>query len=277
MRLRLKFEGSNSGSNMSAKELTERGFWDNYWEIRNSEAAEIKRSSEVSSVNAILDVFDKYLPVNGDFHVLEIGGAPGQYLIYMAKNFKYHLHSLDFSKIGNEQTLRNLTIADIKIDIYENDLFSENLMEDLPQFDIVYSLGFIEHFYDLNQVVKKHTDLLRPGGILLLGVPNLGGIYGFFLRRTAPRLLGIHNLEAMKNNNWNKFEKELNLTTLFKGYVGGFEPLAMKKLERKNLMARSMHFIAKRLVTISSFRLNLFRKFNSRYWSTYLIGIYKKN
>jgi hypothetical protein len=81
----------------------------------------------------------------------------------------------------------------------------------------------------------------------------------------------------MKNNNWNKFEKELNLTTLFKGYVGGFEPLAMKKLERKNLMARSMHFIAKRLVTISSFRLNLFRKFNSRYWSMYLIGIYKKN
>jgi SAM-dependent methyltransferase len=262
---------------MSAKELTERGFWDNYWEIRNSEAAEIKRSSEVSSVNAILDVFDKYLPVNGDFHVLEIGGAPGQYLIYMAKNFKYHLHSLDFSKIGNEQTLRNLTIADIKIDIYENDLFSENLMEDLPQFDIVYSLGFIEHFYDLNQVVKKHIDLLRPGGILLLGVPNLGGIYGFFLRRTAPRLLAIHNLEAMKTNNWNNFEKELNLTTLFKGYVGGFEPLAMKKLERKNLMARSMHFIAKRLGTISSFRLNIFRKFNSRYWSMYLIGIYKKN
>lgn len=262
---------------MATKELTEKGFWDNYWEIRNSEVAEIKRSSEASGINAILDLFEKYLPVNGDFHALEIGGAPGQYLIYMAKNFGYQLHSLDFSTVGNEQTLRNLTAANIKIDIYQRDLFSENLKEDLPLFDVVYSLGFIEHFEDINQVVKKHTDLLRPGGILLLGVPNLGGVYGFFLKRTAPRLLAIHNLEAMKNHNWDNFENELNLTTLFKGYVGGFEPLAMKKLEKKGLLARSMNFIVKRLVMISSFRFNLFRRFNSRYWSMYLIGIYKKN
>jgi SAM-dependent methyltransferase len=262
---------------MRAKDLTEKGFWDNYWEIRNSEAAEIKRSSKDSSVNAILDVFEKYLPINEDFHALEIGGAPGQYLIYMAKNFGYHLHSLDFSKVGNEQTLKYLTAANIRIDIYERDLFSEKLKEGLPLFDIVYSLGFIEHFEDFNQVVRKHTDLLRPGGILLIGVPNLGGVYGFFLKRTAPQLLAIHNLNAMKSYNWNNFEKELNLTTLFKGYVGGFEPLAMKKLEKKDLLARSMNFIVKRLVSISSFRTNLFRKFNSRYWSMYLVGIYRKN
>jgi 2-polyprenyl-3-methyl-5-hydroxy-6-metoxy-1,4-benzoquinol methylase len=262
---------------MRAKDLTEKRFWDNYWEIRNSEAAEIKRSGKDSGVNAILDVFGKYLPINEDLHALEIGGAPGQYLIYMAKNFGYHLHSLDFSKVGNEQTLKYLTAANIKIDIYERDLFSERLKEDLPLFDIVYSLGFIEHFEDFNQVVRKHIDLLRPGGILLIGVPNLGGVYGFFLKRTAPQLLAIHNQSAMKSHNWDKFEKELNLTTIFKGYVGGFEPLAMKKLEKKDLLARSMNFIVKRLVSISTFRSNLFRKFNSRYWSMYLIGIYIKN
>jgi hypothetical protein len=81
----------------------------------------------------------------------------------------------------------------------------------------------------------------------------------------------------MKRNNWDNFEKELNLTTLFKGYVGGFEPLAMKKLEKKDLLARSMNLIVKRLVLISSLQPNLFRKFNSRFWSMYLIGIYKKN
>lgn len=34
-------------------------------------------------------------------------------------------------------------------------------------FDIVYSLGFVEHFEDLNIVIKKHTELLKPAGILL--------------------------------------------------------------------------------------------------------------
>jgi len=38
-------------------------------------------------------------------------------------------------------------------------------------------LGFIEHFDEPVGVVVRHLDLLKPGGILLLGVPNYGGIY----------------------------------------------------------------------------------------------------
>ena len=47
--------------------------------------------------------------------------------------------------------------------------------------DIVYSLSFVEHFEEFNIVVKKHNELSKTGGILLFGMPNLGGIYSFFL------------------------------------------------------------------------------------------------
>ena len=59
----------------------------------------------------------------------------------MAKKFKYHVHSLDYSKIGNEQTIKNMNAAGIPIKVYERDLFSENFYKDMQLFDIVYSLG----------------------------------------------------------------------------------------------------------------------------------------
>lgn len=257
-------------------EFIEKQYWENYWKASDSWAKEVTRTTRGLSINSILDVFDKYLPVNENFHILEIGGAPGQYLIYMARKFKYHLHSLDYSKIGNEKTLQNLRLANIEVKVYERDLFSENFNKDLPHFDIVYSLGFIEHFENLTEVVRKHLDLLKPEGTLLLGVPNLGGIYRWFLQRTAPQHLAIHNLNSMKIRNWDKFEKELNLVAVFKGYVSGFEPLVMYKLENHDRMAHSLNFVVRNLARVFSYRLNSLRKFNSRYWSGYLIGIYKR-
>ena len=43
--------------------------------------------------------------------------------------------------------------------------FSDNLNKDLPHSDIVYSLGFINHFEDLPLVVKITSSFLSPGGI----------------------------------------------------------------------------------------------------------------
>ena len=261
---------------MTDNKLTEQKHWEAYWKDRGNGSVEIKRSSKGLSINALLDVFDKYLPVNENYHILEIGGAPGQFLIYMHKQFKYHVHSLDYSKTGNEQTIMNLKKAGIDVKVYERDLFSENYFQTLPKFDVVYSLGFIEHFENLNEVVKRHVHLLKPGGILLLGVPNLQGIYKFFLKQTAPAHLSIHNLHTMDSANWSGFEKEFNLKLIFKNYISGFEPLVMKKLEIKNIRTYFLNFIVKSLMMIFSFNFYFLRKFNSKYWSGYLIGIYQK-
>ncbi len=261
---------------MSNKKLTEREFWENYWKNREQNAVEIKRTKKTLSTNCLLDVFDKYLPVNENFHALEIGGAPGQYLIYMHRHFKYHVHSLDYSDIGNRQTVKNLSNVNIEVKVYEKDLFAGNLTEGLPRFDLVYSLGFIEHFENVTEVVKKHIDLLKPGGILLLGVPNLRGIYRWFLKQTAPEHLSIHNLETMKIENWERFERELGFKPIFRNYIGGFEPLVMKKLEIKNPWTYSLNFMVKILMFIFSFNFSFLRKYNSAKWSGYLIGVYQK-
>ena len=57
---------------------------------------------------------------------------------------------------------------------------------DLPTYDVVYSLGLIEHFVDRVSIVERHVRLARPGGLLILGVPNFRGLTGWFLRTFAP-------------------------------------------------------------------------------------------
>jgi SAM-dependent methyltransferase len=256
---------------MIKKKLTTPGFWEEYWEKRNRVSEKKKKSLLTSE---LLKTFKRYLKIDPTLNILEIGGAPGEYLLFMASQFNYSVHSLDYSSIGNNQTVETFRIAGRKVQIYERDLFAEN--PDLPLFDIVYSLGFIEHFDDPAKAISKHLDLLKPGGILIMGVPNLTGIYHWFLKYLSPSHDKTHNLGTMNINNWKSFENVFQVTPIFKGYIGGFEPLVMKKMDVRTPLNLFLSIIVKGLMVIFSFRLTFLRKFNSKCWSGYLIGIYKK-
>lgn len=259
---------------MAIKEskLTGQTFWEDYWEGKPGQKSGKKTSL---LIREILKTFDRLLPSTKGLTILEVGGAYGEYLLYLTRRFEYKAYSLDYSRIGNEQTLETFSKAGLPVEVFERDLFSDN--SDLPKFDIVYSLGFIEHFDDPEKVVAKHLDLLKPGGILLLGVPNYAGIYQPVLKRLAPSIAQTHNMQIMNLEKWNVFEEKLPMQSVFKGYIGGFEPLNMKKLEVRNPLNHSIYFVTRVLMVLFSFRMQFLRKFNSKHWSGYLIGIYRKN
>jgi len=257
---------------MNSEKLTGQNFWESYWETGTGR----KKGSRPSlCVLEILRTFDRQLPDEKGLSILEIGGAKGEYLLYLVKRFGYEGHSLDYSSAGNEQTLETFSRAGCKVEVYERDLFADN--SDLPQFDIVFSLGFIEHFDDPVPVVESHLRLVKPGGILLLGVPNYSGIYKYALKPLAPSMFTTHNLKIMDISTWEVFEKRLGLETIFREYVGGFEPLNMKKLEKKGIFRRLLYFNIQVLTVLFSFRFRFLRKYNSEFISSYLIGIYRKS
>jgi len=258
---------------LNSDRLTEPSFWEDYWN-KISLPLEIKRSKRHLFLNEILEVFDKYLPYDSGKSILEIGGAPGQYLAYMHRTFGYQIHSLDYSSKGCQKTEENFRLLGIRGMVYQQDLFSDQL--GLPQFDIVYSLGFIEHFSDLNLVIRKHLDLLKQNGILLIGVPNLLGINKWFLQRLAPQFLAKHNLAAMDISNWKSFENAFRLKRLFCGYVGGFEPTVFKKLEVRSPMNWLLMFITKGLTLLFQSHFQFLRRYNSKWTSGYAIGVYRK-
>ena len=257
---------------MKKKTLSEKKHWNDVW--RGIELPmEIKRLKKSHFLNKILDVFDDILPHNSSLSILEIGGAPGQYLAFFAKEFGYKVTGLDYSEIGCKKMKENFDILGINATVYQMDLFSEDIRVS-PQFDIVYSLGFIEHFTNLEEVIEKHLDLLKPGGILLIGTPNLLGVNGIVMKHIAPERMSIHNLATMDVSNWNNFKQRYELETLFEGYIGGFEPRAII-CEKQAFFSRFLYLFFQGFQIITD-NLDFHRSFNSMHWSYYLLGIYRK-
>lgn len=258
--------------NVSMKEtkLTGQTFWENYWEGKPGKS----KNKTSLLIKEILGFFDKKLPSVPGLTILEVGGAYGHYLLYLTRRFGYKAFSLDYSQVGNMQTQETFANAGVPVEVYERDLFADN--SDLPKFDIVYSLGFIEHFDEPLVVVERHLELLKPGGILLIGVPNYGGIYQNVLKRLAPSIAQTHNMRTMDLGNWHLFEERLPIDPIFVGYIGGFEPLNMKKLEVRTPINQVIYFFIRVLMVLFSFNMQFLRRINSKYLSGYMIGMYRK-
>jgi len=165
----------------------------------------------------------RYLP-KAPAKILEVGCAPGRKLIKFAKTFGYEPYGIDFSEPGVEVT-RNLFITNGYNP--ENVTCVDFLNEDFSEihkglFDIVVSMGFIEHFTQPNILIKRHVHLLRDGGALLVSIPNLRGInFGltYLINREA---LKFHNLGIMDFEVFQSLFQHPELDTLFCGYYGTF-------------------------------------------------------
>lgn len=258
---------------MKKNRLIEEENWDEYWEKAHL-PIEIKKEKRNSSLNEILRIFDEFFPKKNNLSILEIGGAPGQYLAYLAKKFGYRAHALDYSKIGCDKTRENLDILGVNADIYKQDLFSDRISE-LPSFDIVYSLGFVEHFLNLEEVVERHLRILKTGGILLIGIPNFLGINYWIAKIIEPKLLSQHNLSVMDIENWKIIEERFNLETIFKGYIGGFEPKTFI-IKNNKIYKKLIHYFFAGIGRVIDYFIKPLRTLNSKYWSRYIILIYKK-
>ena len=59
-----------------------------------------------------------------------------------------------------------------------SDLYNPPFREE--SFDLVYSLGVIEHFKNPENVISKHLDMVKSNGLVVITVPNF---YKFSLLR----------------------------------------------------------------------------------------------
>ena len=123
---------------------------------------------------------------------LEIGCAPGKMLSWTAAVLGAGVSGLDYSEPGVLLARRLFRELGLSADIRNEDVFSTTFAE--GSFDVVYSAGVIEHFEDPSRIVRIHTELLKPGGLAVITVPNLAGFYG---RLASQETLAIHNLDIM--------------------------------------------------------------------------------
>lgn len=251
---------------------TDEAFWDEYWASVQLPLEVEKSSSLLMAV--ITDVFDRFLGSVRPLSVLEIGGAPGQYAAYVHRRLGHAITIFDSSPVGCEKARENLSLLKITAEVVAGDMFRPP--PDLTRFDAVYSLGLIEHFEDVAGAVRAHAAFVKPGGLLILGVPNLRGLNELLMRRLASSFLSRHELAAMDESTWDAFEAELGLKRLFRSHIGGFEAGTFWRCGSRRVSDRLLHqvlwYTGKALDRKEA---RFLRRVNSRHWSAYLMGVYR--
>jgi len=265
---------ADSSAETAGNSLLPPDYWDDYWRAVTI-PAEIKKGESLY-IDAITDVFDQFCDLGRRQSVLEVGGAPGRYAAYVWRRFGHDMTVIDSSSVGCEKTRENFRLLGTPAQVIRGDVLT-----DAPacRFDIVYSLGLIEHASSargMDDLVAGHLRYLRPGGLLIIGCPSYLGLNRLIARRLTPALLAEHNLDAMRLATWTRIEQAQGLTRLRRGYVGGFEPRMLARRERERFGDRA----ATRLLRyagalLDSRKLKLLRKLNCSAWSGFLICVYR--
>lgn len=115
----------------------------------------------------------------GDLHdakVLEVGCGRGATLLHLVKHGALGT-GLDYADSAIEfcrELQRNAGVND-RVEFIRGDAF------DLPfepaTFDVVYSIGLIEHFVDPALLLAQQFRVLKPGGCLIVQVPQKYSLY----------------------------------------------------------------------------------------------------
>ncbi len=196
--------------------LSKRDYWedlhkkifssgDDYFHPRDSKGKRVIKYllgknafSNVSHYNYFLlkKLFLRCIPQITGKKILEIGSAPGTYLVFMNETFGCLPFGVDYSEVGVEINRR--LFLDSRLDpqnIIHADFFSTDFQERFREtFDAVLSFGLLEHFEEPGIVIEKHLNLLKKGGYLIVGIPNLKRINNSFVLSRQKGLLAMHNM-----------------------------------------------------------------------------------
>jgi SAM-dependent methyltransferase len=170
--------------------MTTREHWDGTWSAPVRLRVPSPLWVGIRDLHRLLRVY-----VKSGSSVLEVGCAPGKTLAWVARSLGARVAGLDYSPRGLEFARALLRRCGVVGDLRCEDIFATTFAP--GTFDVVFSVGVIEHFEDPREIVRRHVLLAKPGGLALIMIPNYGGVYGRLQRRFDPGNLAIHNLAIM--------------------------------------------------------------------------------
>src|SRR5215213_6559543 len=125
----------------SPRNLAPSQFWDDDY-LAGIDLPE-RPSPDYPYERALSAALAEHAPVAAGQTVLEIGCAPGRWLVWYGERFGAEVHGLERSTKGAVMTRANLDAAGLTGSVVEGDFFEEQ--PDLDPVDLVVSFGFIEH------------------------------------------------------------------------------------------------------------------------------------
>lgn len=125
---------------------------------------------------------------------LELGCSPGDVSVALCSRVRLRPEGVDFSPDAHKyvDALRALALEPVlhPVDVRE--------FHPAEPYDVVGSVGLVEHFADPTEILDAHDRLLRPGGLCFVIVPHFRGLQFVYHRLFDRPDLERHNVETMQ-------------------------------------------------------------------------------
>ena len=263
------------------------GNWDGYWSQESSAKQRDFFRDIWLDVSGLLSKFiNQHMNSDRRFSFIEVGCGGGSFLPYLQKRYNnLDIFGIDTSLIGCKLALRRLDSIFSSVDILCGDIIQSPLISE--KFDIAFSFGLIEHFDYPDMVLKKHVDLLKPGGLLICVVPNVIGLQGKFFgskmwkRKDAPpehfknyiwgmKRISIEDLETWCN--------DIGLNDINVSPIGGIFPMFQMESyqpEKKLTSRKLIYYIYRYFLSLLFIAVNIpfLCRLDSLSFSPYLIVV----
>ncbi|MDR1121981.1 MAG: class I SAM-dependent methyltransferase [Dysgonamonadaceae bacterium] len=218
-------------------DLVKQELWDDSYKDYNTEL-------EINQSNPLVEWIETASSFRKGGNSLEIGVFPG---IYTAV----------FGKLGHEINGIDLTARVTELNqvfrskgMNVGEFLQKDFFEFKPdkKYDIVFSLGFIEHFTDYKSVIAKHCELVGDNGIILIAVPNFRGKLQYLLHKMVDKEnLNKHNLRSMNPKDWENTLVRNGFDIIKQGYIGSFD--FWTGLQKRNHFQRALEFFLVHRIT----------------------------
>jgi len=234
--------------------LTEKQTWEEYWDSKDDVSEVVLRN------NPFDKLFEKIIKSKNIHTSIELGGFPGTYSVYLKKFFNVNSTLLDY--IVHEKTTEKLSQANglnkDSVTLIEADIFD---YKPSNKYDLVFSMGLIEHFNNTEEVAKIHLQFLEDKGTLFITLPNFSGFNGMIQRVFDNENYKKHNIECMDVKVLKMICEGLPLSKLNVYYFGTFSLWLENEKERSitlRLFLKSIWFVGKVISKILPFESKLF-------------------
>lgn len=121
--------------------------------------------------------YQKYLPLNKDASILELGCGSGYFLEFLKRKGFNNSKGVDISP-------QMIAIAKKRgLNAVQADIF-DFMNKDTMSYDFVIARHLLEHLYkdEIITILKLIYNSLKPGGILAIETPNAGSPLGCYIR-----------------------------------------------------------------------------------------------
>lgn len=174
-------------------ELTEKSYWEDGYQGVDEHSALIDLNDfRELPFRRIFDLI-KSVGLDGK-QVLEVGAGNSSVLLSLAKNcgMVSNFCGLDYTEAGCTSLRNRAAFNSVNIDVIHADMFSpDNSLK--GSFDVLYSIGVVEHFSDLPPVIASLSAFLKPGGTMVTIIPNMRGMIGYLTRKMNIAVYDLHN------------------------------------------------------------------------------------